>query len=114
MPVGEYTYNAGTILGNHPYTATGQLTIKPLNLEFRQSAANHSLLRAIANQSGGVMVQPADVNKLSDLIKKNENIKTLVYEDKHYSDMIDVKWVFILILALLSTEWFLRKREGEI
>lgn len=114
LPVGEYTYNAGTILGNHPYTATGQLTIKPLNLELRQSAANHGLLRTIAKQSGGVMVQPADVNQLADLIKKNENIKTLVYEDKHYSDMIDVKWVFILILALLSTEWFLRKREGEI
>jgi hypothetical protein len=114
LPVGEYTYNAGTVLGNHPYAATGQLTIKPLNLELRQSAANHQLLRNIAKETGGEMLQPAEVNRLADLIKKNENIKTLVYEDKHYSDVIDVKWVFILIMALLSTEWFLRKREGEI
>ncbi len=114
LPVGEYTYNAGTILGNHSYNATGQLTIKPLNLELRQSAANHQLLRNIAKESGGAVLKPTEINRLADLIKKNENIKTLVYEDKHYSDMIDVKWIFILILALLSAEWFFRKREGEI
>jgi len=60
------------------------------------------------------MVKSSAINQLADLIRKNENIKTVVYEDKHYSDIIDVKWVFILILALLSAEWFLRKREGEV
>jgi len=25
-----------------------------------------------------------------------------------------VKWIFVLVLALLSLEWFLRKREGEV
>ncbi|MDB5109478.1 MAG: hypothetical protein JWR67_592 [Mucilaginibacter sp.] len=114
LPLGEYNYTAGTMLGNHSFTATGQLTIKPLNLELRQSAANHQLLRSMAKESGGEMLLPSQINRLADLIKKNENIKTMVYEDKHYSDMIDNKWIFILILALLSTEWFLRKREGEI
>jgi hypothetical protein len=51
---------------------------------------------------------------LAGLIRKNDNIKTVVYEDKHYSDLVDVKWVFVIILALLSAEWFMRKREGEI
>jgi len=114
LPVGEYTYSAGTILGNHPYNTTGQLTVAPLNLELRQSAANHELLRNIAKGSGGLMLLPTEIDKLADLIKKNENIKTLVYEDRHYSDIIDVKWIFVLITLLLGTEWFLRKREGEI
>jgi len=114
LPVGEYTYSAGTILGNHPYNTTGQLTVAPLNLELRQSAANHELLRNIAKGSGGQMLLPTEIDKLADLIKKNENIKTLVYEDRHYSDIIDVKWIFVLITLLLGTEWFLRKREGEI
>jgi len=114
LPVGEYTYTASTKLGDHLFNAAGQLTVKPLNLEIRQSAANHQLLRNIAWQSGGKMLQPSQLSQLVDLIRKNENIKTLVYEDRHYSDMIDVKWIFVLILALLSVEWFLRKREGEI
>jgi hypothetical protein len=114
LPVGEYTYSASTKLGIRQLTANGQLTVKPLNLELRQSAANFQLLHTIAKESGGEMLRPSEIDRLADLIKKDGNIKTLVYEDKHYSDMIDLKWIFVLILVLLSTEWFLRKREGEI
>jgi hypothetical protein len=114
LPVGEYNYFASTKNGPKQFDAKGQFTIKPLNLESRQSAANFQLLNTIAKQSGGEMLQPSETNKLADLIRKNENIKTVVYEDKHYNDIIDIKWVFALILALLSIEWFLRKREGEV
>jgi hypothetical protein len=114
LPVDEYRYSATTKLGDQAFTATGQLTIKPLNLETRQSAADHRLLYDLSKQSGGQMLQPSQINQLADLIRKNENIKTVVYEDKHYSDLVDLKWIFVLILALLSTEWFIRKREGEV
>jgi hypothetical protein len=114
LPVGEYTYAANTKLGDRLFNASGQLTVKPLNLELRQSAANHQLLRSIAKQSGGKMLYATQIDQLADLIRKNENIKTLVYENKHFSDIIDVKWLFFFILLLLSGEWFMRKREGEI
>jgi hypothetical protein len=114
LPVDEYTYSASTKLGNETFTASGQFTIKPLNLETRQSAADHQLLADMAKQSGGEMLQPSQISQLADLIRKNENIKTVVYEDKRYSDLIDLKWIFILIVVLLSVEWFVRKREGEI
>ncbi|QTE34559.1 hypothetical protein J3L18_15470 [Mucilaginibacter gossypii] len=114
LPIGEYTYNASTQNGKQEFKAIGQLTIKPLNLETRQSAANHTLLNTLAKQSGGQMIKPSQLSQLADLIRKNENIKTVVYEDKHYSDLIDLKWLFGLILLLLSAEWFLRKREGEV
>jgi len=114
LPPGDYNYKAQTKLGDKTFTANGQLTIKALNLETRQSAANHRLLNTIAKQSGGQMLLPGQIGQLADLIRKNDNIKTVVYEDKNYSDLIDIKWVFALILALLSVEWFLRKREGEV
>lgn len=114
LPVGEYNYTATTQNGPQLFKASGQLTVKSLNLETRQSAANHQLLNTIAKQSGGKMLYPAQISQLADMIRKNDNIKTVVYEDKHYSDIIDVKWLFVLILLLLSSEWFLRKREGEV
>lgn len=114
LPVGEYTYTANIQNGPQRYQASGQLTVKPLNLETRQSAANHQLLNTIAKQSGGKMLYPTQIGQLANLIRKNDNIKTVVYEDKRYSDIIDVKWLFVLILLLLSGEWFLRKREGEV
>ncbi len=114
LPVGEYNYTASTQNGKNQFKAAGQLTVKALNLETRQSAANHQLLLTLAKQSGGQMLKPDQINQLADMIRKNDNIKTVVYEDKHYSDIIDIKWLFALMLLLLSTEWFLRKREGEI
>ena len=114
LPVGHYSYTATTQLGKQPFSTKGQFTVRPLNLESRQSTANHQLLYGLAKQSGGKMLQPSQLNKLADLIRKNENIKTIVYDDQRYSDLIDSKWIFVLILALLSTEWFLRKREGEV
>jgi hypothetical protein len=114
LPVDEYSYIASTKVGNKTFTANGQLTVKALNLETRQSAANHQLLNTIAKQSGGQMLFPSQIDRLTDLIRKNDNIKTIVYEGKHYDDLVDIKWVFGLILVLLSAEWFIRKREGQI
>ncbi|RFZ95231.1 hypothetical protein D0C36_06810 [Mucilaginibacter conchicola] len=114
LPVGTYAWSASATLGKQAFKADGQLTVKPLNLEARQSAADHQLLRQMAQQSGGKMLYPSQINQLADLIKKNENIKTVVYEDKRYNDLIDMKWVFFLLLALASVEWFLRKRAGEV
>lgn len=114
LPAGEYTYAANTKIGDRPFAATGQVTIKALNLELMQSTANHKLLQTIAQQSGGVMIHPDELNKLASLIRKNDNVKTVVYEDKHYADLIDLIWLFFLIAGLLSLEWLIRKREGEI
>lgn len=113
LPTDEYTYSAKTNLGDKTFTAAGQFIIKPLNAETRQSAADHHLLYTLAHQNGGEMLMPNQIDKLAELIRKNENIKTLVYDDKTYKDLIDEKWLFVLILTLLSAEWFLRKREGE-
>ncbi|QKJ28659.1 VWA domain-containing protein [Mucilaginibacter mali] len=112
LPAGEYSYTAGVKLGEKSMSAHGQFTVKALNQEARQSTANHQLLYAMAKQSGGEMLQPSQINRLADLLRKNETIKTVEYEDKHYTDLIDLKWVFVLILLLISTEWFMRKREG--
>jgi len=114
LPTDEYTFSARTKLGDKSYAATGQFIIKPLNAETRQSAADHRLLYSLAHQNGGEMLMPNQIDKLAQLIRKNENIKTLVYDDKTYKDLIDEKWLFVLILTLLSAEWFLRKREGEV
>nr|WP_294943597.1 hypothetical protein [uncultured Mucilaginibacter sp.] len=114
LPVGEYSYSATAKNGKQQYAANGQITVKQLNLEARQSTANHRLLKNMAERSGGQMLLPAQINQLASLIRKNENIKTVVYEDKRYSDMISLKWIFALLVVMLSTEWFLRKREGEV
>jgi hypothetical protein len=114
LPPDDYTYTASTKLGDKTFTAAGQLVVKAINAETRQSAADHRLLYKLAHDNGGQMLMPSQTEQLAALIRKNENIKTIVYDDKSYRDLVDEKWVFALILALLSAEWFIRKHEGEI
>ncbi|RKR85572.1 hypothetical protein BDD43_5843 [Mucilaginibacter gracilis] len=114
LPPDEYTYTASTKPGDKALTATGQLAVKALNAETRQSAADHHLLYTLAKENGGQMLMSSQINQLAALIRKNESIKTIVYDDKTYRDLVDEKWVFVLVLVLLSAEWFARKREGEL
>ena len=114
LPVGDYSYSAQTKLGNENFKASGNFTVKALVAEDLQSAANQQLMYALAKENGGEMITPEQINRLSDLIRRNENIKTIAYQNNNYKELIDEKWVFVLILLLLSLEWFVRRRNGEI
>jgi hypothetical protein len=114
LPAGEYDYQARTNLGNKKYTATGKFVISQQQVEFQQTIANHQLLHSLAQQSGGKMLYPSQLDELPKLIQINERVKTISFEDRKYEELIHIKWIFFLILTLLTAEWFARKRNGEI
>ncbi len=114
LPADEYTFEAKTKLGKSIFTVNGQFLIEQLNIELMQTTANHQLLFNMANTSGGQMVEPKNLLSLENLIPNNEKVKTISYEEKSYDALINLKWIFALIMLLLSVEWFLRKRNGAI
>ena len=114
MEAGNYSYTANTTLGGKKFAASGSFYVNALIAEYQQTTANHQLLNTISEQSNGKLFMPVDLVKISDEILKNENIKTISYEDRKYDELINMKWLFGLILILLGTEWFLRKRNGEL
>lgn len=114
LPSGEYTYEAKAKLGGKTYAANGRFVISQQQVEFQQTIANHQLLYNLSQQSGGKMIYPDQLDQIPALIKGNENVKTIVYEDRQYQELINSKWICLLILLLLSAEWILRKREGEV
>ncbi|OYY02059.1 MAG: hypothetical protein B7Y76_06310, partial [Sphingobacteriia bacterium 35-40-5] len=114
LVAGEYNYTAGTALGSVKHQAEGQFIISRQDSEYKQSIANHQLLFTIAKQNGGKMLFPAQLDELPSLIKANEQVKSVFYENPKYSELIDMKLLFFMILAILSLEWLSRKRNGEI
>ncbi len=113
LPAGSYRYEASVRLGNAAYSAKGEFHIQLLNTEFQQTIANHQLLHTLSSQTGGKLYMPVNLLKIADEIRANEQIRTISYEDRNYRELINFKWVFALILLLLSAEWFLRKQNGE-
>lgn len=114
LPAGTYTYTASTVLGDKKHTASGMFFISALIVEYQQTRANHQLLHALSTQTNGKMHMPQNLLNILTDITRNEQIKTLSYEDRKYQELINFKWLFALLLILLTAEWFFRKRNGEI
>lgn len=114
LPAGTYTYTASTVLGGKKYTASGVFYVNALLAEYQQTTANHQLLNAMSMETNGKLYRPEDLLKIASAIAGNDEIKTLSYEDRKYEELINLKWLFVLLMGLLTLEWFFRKRNGEI
>lgn len=110
----EYSYTANTTLGSKNYSFSGKFTVTERQAEYVNTIANHQLLFVLAQESGGKLFYPDRLNDLLKDLKEDERLKVIIHEDKLYRELVDVKWIFVLLLALLSFEWFVRKRYGEV
>ena len=113
LPQGNYTYVASTSLGDKKYTANGAFYVNAIITEYQQTTANHQLLNTMAQQTKGKMYLPAQLLNIVDDLEKSGQVKTISYEDRRFEEIINFKWIFAVIMALLSIEWFFRKRNGE-
>ena len=112
FPVGTYNYHAKVIVGEKQYFENGEFIVKALDIETLTSVADHALMYKLANRNEGKMVYPDQIAELYEMINEREDIKTLVYSQFKFVEIINLFWIFIVILALLSIEWFLRKWSG--
>lgn len=111
---GEYTYVANVKIGDKSYTKSGAISIREMVAEKINTVANHQLLYQLAKQNGGNLYYSNQLDELQKAILSNPNIQTITYSHKTLSDLINLRWIFFIILLLLSTEWFLRKQNGKM
>ncbi|MET4139194.1 hypothetical protein [Pedobacter sp. UYP1] len=114
LPPGNYSYTASTTFGNQPYQDKGSFFVKTLTAEFQQTLANHQLLYQLANQTNGKLYLPDQLLKIKNDLLQSNQLKTLSYEDRKYEELINLKSLFVLIIVMLSIEWFVRKRNSAL
>ena len=112
FPVDEYKFEAQVKVGGKPLTKAGLFTVVPVNVESLNLIADHQLLFTLANKHDGKMLYPSQLSQLPALLKARDDVKSISYSKKSFNDIVNLFWVFILIVLLLATEWFLRKRFG--
>lgn len=94
------------------YVKSGAFAVAEISLEDQDTRANFSTLNQLAVQSNGSYKALDQYQALIREIKSRGDITTIRYEDTGYQELIDWKWIFALIIALLSAEWFLRRWWG--
>jgi len=109
---GRYNYEASVVYDNKPMQKKGSFIVMPINVETLNTVANHSLMYNLAARHDGVMVYPADLAKIEEFLANRDDIKTVAYSQKRFTELVNLWWVLALIVVLLAAEWFIRKRAG--
>ncbi|MCW5912098.1 MAG: VWA domain-containing protein [Cyclobacteriaceae bacterium] len=108
---GVYRFTASAVLNDKTETVSGQFLVRAQNLEAQNLTADFGLLRRLAQQSGGKFYQAAQINQLTTGLQQVK-AASLIHTEETFNQLINLKWVFFLLLALISAEWFLRKYLG--
>lgn len=108
---GVYQFSASTLLNNEVQRSTGEFSVSELQIESLNLTANHGVLRKLSRDSGGDFYLPNEIDALSEALL-NEEPRGIIYTSETFLPLINLKWIFFILLFLLSAEWFMRKYSG--
>jgi len=110
MPPGSYQFNAQA--ENVPDKINGKIIITPLQTELVNTRADFGLLRDLSRKHKGNFYEARELSKAVEDLKKNAAVTSVSYNEKRLDELINVKWIFFLLVILIAAEWFIRKYEG--
>ena len=107
--IGRYEIEAVAILGKEELGRDKAIfQVRPSTAESRQLSQNADLLKRLASQTGGMYLPIEKASELPQFLREAGH----VIEKHRDNDLWDRPWMFILIIGLLCSEWFFRKRSG--
>lgn len=114
LPFGEYKYEAKVKVNGELFIKQGVIVVKEIVSEKINTVANHQVLNAMAKRTGGKLFYKDQLDQLEKEILKNEQIKPITYSQNNTTLLIDLKWLFWIILIFMTIEWYFRKRYTSI
>ena len=108
---GIYKYISSTSINGKEEKVRGQFLVTAQQAELQNLTADFDLLRKLSISTGGKFYNVSETDKLRADLSKKEAISVIHSEEK-FDNLVNLKWVFFLLLALVSAEWFLRKFYG--
>ena len=113
LDVGNYTFTSKVNHDGKEYLNKGQFSVLELEVEKMNSRANHQLLYSLSKKYNGKSYYLSELNALKLELNKIES-SVLSYITKSQIDLINLRWISILLFVFLVTEWFVRKRNTNI
>ncbi len=111
LPKGVYRYKASTLLKGKTEQVTGEFVVRDQQLEALNTTADHRLLRKLATQTNGKFYQASQMDQLMQQLTTNPP-PDRVQSREETLEMINLKWLFFVLLLLATIEWGTRKYMG--
>ncbi len=111
---GKYHFEVSGEQANKTFTKKGLFIIKPSFKEWNNTRALPQIMRQIAQETNGESLKLDQISSLISKIKQQPSFKARMYSQTIEKPLIN-QWVLLLIIVcLLVSEWFLRKKIGKV
>ncbi len=105
---GIYKYKATSSINREKVTSEGEFTVQRLQLESIDLMANFDMLKSLARQTNGKFYLANQLDDLEDELL-NREMQGVIHSSEEFLPIIDMGWIFFLLLTLISIEWFSRR-----
>lgn len=112
LPAGNYQYSAKTTFNGREFKYNGRFSVETIQLEMYKTKADHNLLRLLARQNGGMIVNASDMLSIPDSLETRDVLKPVLYSTARTKSMINLPLVFWIMAILLALEWISRRLAG--
>ncbi len=115
LPAGTFSYSATATRDDAEIGLdNGSFSIGRRTLEFRRTQADFALLSQIAARSGGNALRSSETNQIRNRLDNLPNFVPVSEASISQSRLWQLYPFLLIVLVLLSIEWFFRKRFGMV
>lgn len=108
---GVYRYKSRTEINGKTEEVRGEFAVVERQAELQNLTADFNLLRKLSSNTGGKFFKADEVQDMQGYFARTE-AKSVIHTEETYDSIINLKWVFFLLLLLMTAEWGLRKFHG--
>jgi len=108
---GVYRYKSKTTINGKLEEIQGAFAVIQKQMELQNLTADFDLLRRLSNETGGEFYNVSQFSRLQNRLK-NIEAKSIIHSEEHFNSLINLKWIFVVLLTLLAAEWAIRKYNG--
>lgn len=108
---GVYKYKSKTELNQKTEEVRGEFAVIQRQTELQNLTADFDLLRKLSDNTGGYFFPASQFDGLKAELQKTE-AKSIIHSQESYDALINLKWIFWILLLMVSVEWFARKYFG--
>ena len=108
---GVYQYEAKTTLNGKDESVRGEFAVVQRQAELQNLTADFDLLRKLSANTAGAFYPVSKFGLLTQELQE-ATPKTVIHTEESYKAVINLKWVFWVLLLMISLEWAARKYFG--
>ncbi|NEQ48721.1 MAG: hypothetical protein F6K11_01120 [Leptolyngbya sp. SIO3F4] len=114
LSAGDYSLEASVTFQGETFTKRGSFAVSPITVESLKTRADHLLLQALAERTGGRALTRDQLSELPEIIREQTPLQGVIHTEENLAQLLQKPWILILLLVLFSAEWFLRRYYGTV